>query len=1140
MGCSASKQDRSFADASRKSEDEKTSARHKSTFTEVDYLLTVPFFRDLSSKNLRVLRDIFTRRTFQAGEYILREGQKDSVFHVLVSGRVKISAKNHHGADVELSDLKQGDWFGDMALLHDDFSPVSARVVETATVLMLSHEQFYRTLRDYPELGVSIDALDVQPPLTIRLKAIPFFNDIDDLKLQALGSLCTLRKASVGQQICKQGDEADGFYYIVSGRVDVSAVGEDELAPPISSSVSSASSASASSSASSASAASSSSVAASNNKLTRNAIHLATLKAGEWFGEIALLESTRRTATVTTTQDCLLLFLSRERFDRFCELAPELRESKAFVQSIRRRTANSLRAIPIFAGLRKKQIGPLQQYDEEKLALLGELFRWEQVTSGSTIFKEGDPAEGFYIVVRGRCVVSAARPDGSAAVVGEIGVNDFFGETSLLFKTRCNATIVAKTNCVLLRLLPQHFQDFLRLCPEIQSVFHSRVSLRTANRLAHIPFFNAVKENKPWSKLDLLGGLFVFEEVMAGQVVFHEGDLGDKFYVVVSGELKVTMQRDDQEKLLDVLREDSWFGEIALIKNTFRTATITASKPCVLLSITSDKFHAFLTVAPELSAPFQAMLEHRTANLLRTVDLFRERLVENRPWSKLSLLASMFKYDCLLPGDVLVRQGELYHPSLPSQIKMGDDELKQSSKNQESVSPPRFYVVYSGKVLRRDGAWSPDECELGEGLSQEVEVEVKAEADEKQQQREQEREHKSESVEEDEKQHKAVDDEDIKLDLDLDLDLDASSPSRSATPPLTRRTSLESRPPSLRVKPDPTKGDVVLGSQQHFGEVSVLRPGVPSRYTYVCMENVLLLYITQKAFKRFIKVAPELHDYFNDIIVRETGEPVDFAALTTGIDEFDEEETRRQGQEEQRRRSRLSRASSSAMAPFLSSSPPSSSSFSLSSRATLSLSGHKASNQNKFKTMPNSWFSKIPESETPSQPVVVVPSSSSSSSSSAAFSPSRSRSPSVNDEAIASRSRSSTASTTNAPMHYRVTHSSPISVNVNSPPQNRFQRSDSSTSVTSPGHSRHYSTSQSRHRSTSTSYHQRSSSQLPRSPSSAAFVSASAISSPSSSSSTSVASASSVSPAQSPASEVAESSQSEVPVAWAAPASTQD
>ena len=45
---------------------------------------------------------------------------------------------------------------------------------------------------------------------------------------------------------------------------------------------------------------------------------------------------------------------------------------------------------------------------------------------------------------------------------------------------------------------------FLQIAPEMVEVLQSRISQRTAERMRKIPFFGAVRENKPWSKLDIL------------------------------------------------------------------------------------------------------------------------------------------------------------------------------------------------------------------------------------------------------------------------------------------------------------------------------------------------------------------------------------------------------------------------------------------------------------------------------------------------------------------------------------------------------------------------------------------------------------------------------------------------------------
>lgn len=168
----------------------------------------------------------------------------------------------------------------------------------------------------------------------------------------------------------------------------------------------------------------------------------------------------------------------------------------------------------------------------------------------------------------------------------------------------------------------------------------------------------------------MLGGLFNFEEMLVDQVVFKEGEIGDKFYLIVSGSVEVCVKRADSFYLLDTLGPDDWFGEIALMRHTPRTATVTCKSDSVFLTLTSDKFRKFLTVAPELTEHFQALLQHRTANILKTMDLFKY-LNENKPWSKVEMMGALFNYE-------LKRENEMIY-------KQNDE-------------PDKFYLLMSGSV----------------------------------------------------------------------------------------------------------------------------------------------------------------------------------------------------------------------------------------------------------------------------------------------------------------------------------------------------------------------------------------------------------------------------------------------------------
>nr|WP_224312125.1 MULTISPECIES: cyclic nucleotide-binding domain-containing protein [Nostocaceae] len=63
-----------------------------------------------------------------------------------------------------------------------------------------------------------------------------------------------------------------------------------------------------------------------------------------------------------------------------------------------------------------------------------------------------------------------------------------------------------------------------------------------------------------------------------GEIVIHQGDLADKFYILMEGEVEVIQEDGDSEpKLLKRLGPNSYFGEIGLLHETTRTATVRAA-----------------------------------------------------------------------------------------------------------------------------------------------------------------------------------------------------------------------------------------------------------------------------------------------------------------------------------------------------------------------------------------------------------------------------------------------------------------------------------------------------------------------------------------------------------------------------------
>jgi hypothetical protein len=97
--------------------------------------------------------------------------------------------------------------------------------------------------------------------------------------------------------------------------------------------------------------------------------------------------------------------------------------------------------------------------------------------------------------------------------------------------------------------------------------------------------------------------------LMPGDYTFKAGDVGDRVYFVVNGELEVLTRSEDH--IIAVLGPGDFFGEIALFKNKKRTATIKAHSKCNLYSLEKSSFEQVITTYPEIGNQIRETIELR-------------------------------------------------------------------------------------------------------------------------------------------------------------------------------------------------------------------------------------------------------------------------------------------------------------------------------------------------------------------------------------------------------------------------------------------------------------------------------------------------------------------------------------------------
>jgi NADH dehydrogenase len=101
------------------------------------------------------------------------------------------------------------------------------------------------------------------------------------------------------------------------------------------------------------------------------------------------------------------------------------------------------------------------------------------------------------------------------------------------------------------------------------------------------------------------------EHYEPGQEVFRQGELGDRLYLVLAGEVDVVREEDAGGRVLARLGPGQWFGEMALLHQTVRTATVRCVSPLDVLSLPREEFGVLAAHLPDLRLRFDRLASER-------------------------------------------------------------------------------------------------------------------------------------------------------------------------------------------------------------------------------------------------------------------------------------------------------------------------------------------------------------------------------------------------------------------------------------------------------------------------------------------------------------------------------------------------
>ncbi len=160
------------------------------------------------------------------------------------------------------------------------------------------------------------------------------------------------------------------------------------------------------------------------------------------------------------------------------------------------------------------------------------------------------------------------------------------------------------------------------------------VALRAA--IECVPIFRDLGEQQ----LDALASVLRTRRYRRGEVIFHQGDPGDALLIILSGRVKISSPSDaGVEAILATLRPGEFFGSLALLDGSPRSASATAAEPTETLILPRDRFRELVNDSPAIRDHVFAELARELRRLTTHVEELHFLDITGRLGARLARLA---------------------------------------------------------------------------------------------------------------------------------------------------------------------------------------------------------------------------------------------------------------------------------------------------------------------------------------------------------------------------------------------------------------------------------------------------------------------------------------------------------------------
>jgi CRP-like cAMP-binding protein len=259
-----------------------------------------PIFSDLPEEEFVALLEQAELREFGADEAILRQGEEGHSFFVLSDGMVRVVRETEGEGRVKLARLKEGAFFGEMALVSRRPRSATVEAEGPVQVLEFSAAALEGLMARHPEIGAVVDRFIKSRLLSNAMATSALFRPFDRAHRVELIERFTVRTLEAGDVVIAEGASSGGLYVVLEGTLEVRTGG----------------------------------------------LLVSELKEGDLFGEISMLTRGPATASVSAPSSARVLHLSKPIFDEVILTHPQVLELISDLASRRREALAPLLALP--------------------------------------------------------------------------------------------------------------------------------------------------------------------------------------------------------------------------------------------------------------------------------------------------------------------------------------------------------------------------------------------------------------------------------------------------------------------------------------------------------------------------------------------------------------------------------------------------------------------------------------------------------------------------------------------------------------------------------------------------------------------------------------------------------------------------